>query len=326
MRKYLIVDGHNLFIRSLIAVPLLDANGEPVGGVVGTLRSITSIARTHRVTDVVVVWDGEGGSTKRRSLFSEYKSGRRVHLNRSYDFGESTDDHTKNFQKQRDLLVECLRLLGVPQVCVPGLEGDDVIAFLSVNVLQDEEKLIASADRDMLQLVDVRCSVYSPTKKQLYTRGSVLAGEGVRPENMVYYRALVGDGSDNIDGVKGVGPKKALAAYPELGTEPMDLQRFMSLLTERASGGKVQARVAESLDLVRRNVQLMQLSSPDISAQAARAIRVALAPRDPQGFNMRIFLARNGIQFDDTGVISLFKEIAMRRPTRAAEDGNETDE
>ncbi len=314
MRRVLIVDGHNIFIRCLIAVPLLDSNGEPVGGTVGALRSLAGVIRDQRPTDVVFVWDGEGGSTRRRGLFAEYKAGRKVHLNRAYDFGESNDDHIRNFHRQRDLLVECLRLLGVPQVCVPELEGDDVIAFLSVNVYSDEEKVILSSDRDMLQLIGPLCSVYSPSKKVLYTQGSVLASDGVRPENMVYLRALVGDSSDNIDGIRGIGPKKAVAMYPELRDQTLDLQSFLKAIGDRADAGRLQRLAADSVELVTRNVQLMQLTSPTVSTQAARAIRAGLAAREPRASDMRIMLVREGIQFDDARVVSAFKELAARRP------------
>ena len=99
MKRYLIIDGLNFFIRSFVVNPSMNLNGDHVGGSLGFLIGLNKLVRENQPTDIVVVWDGEGGSLKRRSMFKDYKAGRKLKVNREYD-NEDPDAQIQSFMEQ----------------------------------------------------------------------------------------------------------------------------------------------------------------------------------------------------------------------------------
>jgi DNA polymerase-1 len=304
----------NLFIRNYAVVPVMNVNGEHVGGIVGTLRSIKSYIRDNRPTRTIVVWDGEGGSLKRRGIYKEYKAGRKPRLNREYDFGETPVDGEKNMHRQLTSAKKYCGLLGVHQIEVDDIEADDVIGYLARHVYSDSEKIIVSSDKDFLQLVDSKTLVYSPTKKLYYTSDRITEEFQCLPENFIYMKALIGDGSDNVKGVKGLGVKTVAKLFPFLATEPVDLEFILNFCKQREDK-KFQA-VLQAADIVTQNVRLMQLTTPVVSPTSTRIVRQALEHRpDFVGSELKLSLIRDGIQLTDTDFFNVFKEhdIIARR-------------
>jgi 5'-3' exonuclease len=319
-----LVDMYNVFIRMYVAVPQMDVNGEPIGGITGTLKCMGGIARDLKLTDMVAIWDGEGGSAKRRAIYSEYKAGRRVRLNREFDSNDGATEDVKNMLWQQDTLRRYLDMLGVKQVQVPGCEADDILAYYVTGPLVDETSYVVTNDKDMLQLVRPGCSVYNHTKKRLYDVAQVQGEWFCLPQNLPLLRSILGDGSDNIPGIKGIGPKTAHYMFPELNERSLGLDELLDIVEKRIEkveqGGTMSkasydkyTNVLQSEDLLRRNMSLMKLGGGLLSAPAGRSARLALEKNAPcQSLAFRMALLREGVQTkDDLG--SEFAALAQRR-------------
>ena len=174
-KKVLIVDGLNTFIRVFSVMPTLNENGVHVGGIVGFLKSIGFAINMFNPTRVIIVFDGKGGSNRRRKLYSDYKNKRRTSYRVNRVAGlENVEDERRNMYLQLRRVAEYLELLPVTNISVDGIEADDAIAYIAKSVIPDGEKIIMSTDKDFLQLVSDDIKVWSPTKKKLYDREAVL--------------------------------------------------------------------------------------------------------------------------------------------------------
>lgn len=310
----LVFDGHNLLIRHYVVNPTLDVNGERVGGVVGSLRNIANLISELKATQVVVVWDGEGGSQRRRTIYENYKSGRRVRLN-GEDFGGNAAQDMDNMRRQRRILSEMLTSLGIPQVRCDGVEADDLIAY-TVKSLHTGRSVVVTTDKDMLQLIGPSTVVYSPIKKRVYDAETFKSEFGVLPENYGIMKALVGDGSDNIEGIPGFGIKTVAKAFPFLAERKAEL--FEVIDHARQSKLKACKNLGEGGDYVgrlRQNMKLMDLSEPMISANAARDARAALSATTMacKEIEFMVKLQKEGIALTSTRFLQPYKELNARR-------------
>lgn len=311
--RLLVVDGLNQFIRNWTIVPATNVHGEPNGGVVGFLRSLKVIMRDVHPSLVVVAWDGEGGSIRRRSMHSGYKDGRRPRVNRTYNF-ESPEASAVNLKVQYTKLRQLLDLLGVVQLEVPHVEADDVIAFVSKHVVPGKQKVIVSSDRDLWQLLDRKTLIYSPTKKKYYSMGDLRNDHGILPENYILMKALMGDGSDNVKGIKGIGEKTTIKLFPFLGERLSTLTDVFQFSEEHKDESPKYRSILDNRELLIANVELMQLTSPIISAHSAMVLRKALESPDTKFVfsEFKLALLRDGIQLTDSDFFAVFQEYQQR--------------
>ena len=252
--KVLIIDGLNLFIRVFSVLPNVNDDGIHVGGIVGFLRSIGHVINIVNPTRTIIVFDGKGGSVRRRKLYPEYKNKKKTkyRVNRSNDFASVEDEH-KNMIMQLRRIVEYLETLPVTVLSYDNIEADDTIGYISKQVLTDSKITIMSTDKDFLQLADDRIKIWSPTKKKMYDEDAVLSEYGISSQNFIWYRVLDGDKSDNIPGVKGVGIKTIQKKLPFLSENKITIV------------DNVVAEFPDSKDIIELNYKLMQLSEVDIS-------------------------------------------------------------
>ena len=267
--KVLFIDGLNTFFRCWSTNPMMNEDGEHVGGVVGFLRSIGKVIRDENPTRVVVVFDGKGGSQKRRELFPQYKADRKVkfRVNRQYEGMMSEEDEQVSLKRQISWLGNILNVLPVTTLIYDNIEADDVIGYLSKQVLkEDESGIIFSSDKDFLQLVSSNIQVWNPLKKKRMDIDTIKNEYGIHPHNFIWYRVLDGDKSDNIDGVKGCGLKTLQKRMPLLETDTrLTIDQLISAAEAERDDYKVFQTIAESKKLIERNYELMQLENPDIS-------------------------------------------------------------
>jgi DNA polymerase-1 len=254
--KVLIIDGLNTFIRCFSAIPTLNDDGAHVGGIVGFLRSIGYAIRTIRPTRTVIVFDGKGGSNRRKKLFPEYKAGRNMseRLNRSYDFN-SKEDEQHSMVVQLTRVIDYLDYLPLTTITIENIEADDTMAYITKQVLKTSKIVLMSTDH--------RVSVWSPTKKKMYDPPKVLEDYGIPSHNFAVYRAIDGDKSDNIDGVRGWGLKTIQKKLPLLLEDK--ILNIDDIINE-------DEKLKESEELLKRNYMLMQLDEVDISASAKMKI------------------------------------------------------
>ena len=269
-KEVLIVDAMNTFIRAWTAIPTLNEDGLHTGGMTGFLKSVGHALKMYRPDRCVIVFDGVGGSMKRRKIYSEYKEHKKtkVRLNRIYEENSSLGDEQISLKKQLQRLVVYLGSLPVNIISLDNVEADDTMAFLALDTFKDWNSTIMSADKDFLQIVNNHIKVWSPTKKRLYGPQDVLNEYGVSSENFVYFRTLCGDDSDNIPGVRGCGLKTVVKAFPMLAGPRIELSAIKDSAIENSGKLKVYETIVESWQDVERNYALMQLTDTALTTVA----------------------------------------------------------
>jgi len=295
-RRIMIVDAHNQFLRSYIVDPSLSTNGMPVGGTKGFLKILNKLTREIKPDLVFIVWDGEGGSKKRKLINKDYKGGRtppRPRLNRSTrDMTPAQEFENKLWQQVK--LIELLNKTPVIQFMEPGVEADDVISFIknSTSFMKDQ-KVIVSSDKDFIQILDEKTILYRPTQSEVLNENRVLEKYGIHPANFALARAIVGDTSDNLKGVKSVGLATVSKRFPFFSNpESITLDDLKSFCLEQKESRnlKIYDSILESLDLVAENYKIMQLYSPLMSASLKNNINEVIDNYRPE-FNKTSFRA-----------------------------------
>ena len=284
MKKVLLIDLMNMFVRNFSAVRLTNDNGEHVGGAFGTLNSLQSQIKKHNPDIVSVVWEGKGSSERRRRMLKEYKEGRKFRgLNRHFEY--SQEDETASFARQLQLLKECLDLLPVYQPAVQYLEADDQIAYSCRTFFKNETKVIVSTDRDFFQLVDSNTTIYRPVKSKENPKGEtidlnyMMEKELVFPPNYALLKAIVGDKSDNITGISGVGEKSAKRDFPLLSVnEDMGVDDILEYANSQKNS-KYQKYI-DNEELLRLNYRIVQLLDIEVNMQSIMALEKSYDNKD----------------------------------------------
>lgn len=311
-RPILIVDGLNFFTRHFVANPAMSSKGEPAGGVVGFLNGLKWIVEDVFPEKVVVVWEG-GGSARKRGIFSEYKMKRRPEkLNRYY---EEIPNTVQNRNWQVAAIVALLRFVPVTQIYVEDVEGDDVIGYICKYKFPDREKVVLSSDKDFYQLLDSNTRIYSPTSKRFVDSDTVKERFEISPQNFCTAKAICGDPSDNVPGVKGVGFKSLAKRFPELlGEEDVSISDIVKEAASRRTpkGPMIYHRIAEGEELIRRNWKLMYLDTSTMSANQIKKVNAAFDTFEPKRDKMGLLrrLVKEGLStFDADHFFFTFNNI-----------------
>ena len=270
--RILIIDGLNTFIRVFSAVPALNDDGEHIGGVTGFLRSVASVIRDYKPTRCIVVFDGKGGSARRKKVYSQYKANRAVktQFNRYQEFA-NLEDESLSMKRQFGRIIEYLQILPVTTLAVDNVEADDIIAYIANEIYtEDEQKVtIVSTDRDFLQLVNHRINVWSPVKKILYNPVRLQEELGIPSTNSLMYRTFIGDKSDNIPGINGVALKTMLKHFPIMTEDrQISIDDIMDYANGQDKPTRIHETVLNSKETLELNYNLMQLKNVDIPGNA----------------------------------------------------------
>ena len=268
--RVLVIDGLNTFIRSWTTNPTMNEDGDHTGGVVGSLKSIGYQIREFNPTRCIVTFDGKDGSQSRKKIHEGYKAGReknRFRVNRQYQGMMDEEQERLSMKQQFIWLNDVLDYLPLQTMIYDGIEADDTIAYLTKHTQYDldGEVVIVSTDKDFLQLVTEKVKVFSPTKKKLYDRQLVFDEYGIWPQNILLYRTLDGDKSDNIPGIKGCGLKTLLKRFPELAEDKLITHdEFFQLCEEKQGKIKLYDDILKAKDQLLMNKRLMELKEPHI--------------------------------------------------------------
>lgn len=257
----LLIDGLNTLIRNFSVNLQINSAGHNVGGLVGFLKSLGSMVRLFNPTRVIVVWDGRGGSQNRKNVNPNYKAQRVQASVIHWDMYDSKVEEMESLQDQAERLLDYLSCLPLSYIQIDKLEADDIIAYLAKEGSKQNRKVtVVSSDKDFLQLIDRNIQVYSPSKKVLYDYEQGTAFLQVLPENYNIVKALLGDKSDGLDGVKGVGIKGILKEFPELQTDTACSLDYIYERSARDLGKRALcAKIINDWDRVETNYKLMNL-------------------------------------------------------------------
>lgn len=270
----LLIDAYNIFAKNYIVNPSLSSNGEPIGGATGFIKSLGVLADTHRPSEIIVCWEG-GGAKRRRDLLPTYKAGRKpLRLNRSELYKKDLDS-PENFSWQVALSCKLLEQLPIKQMYVDDCEADDLIGWFCRHRLRKDDRqiVICSADQDMHQLL--RPGVIQYNAKKTITHEDVANKFGITTENFVTARAFIGDKSDRISGIKGVGFKTLARKFPQLGGDSfVSIDDILSDCKLRNSQKKMKLyeSIIGNYEVAKLNWRLMYLDISNLSAEHVKQL------------------------------------------------------
>ncbi len=204
-KRLIIVDVSNFIFRAFFAIrPMNSPEGIPTNAVYGVFSMMLKLMADHRPTHLFLARDTKGGSF-RNELYSEYKANR----------SEPPEDLIPQFA----LIEELIQKMGLPTFSHDNFEADDIIGSACTQWKNDfDEIYIASGDKDLMQFVGGNIKLLDTMKDKLYSPSDVEEKMGVKPEQIVDYLSIVGDSSDNIPGMKGIGAKGAADLLKEWGS------------------------------------------------------------------------------------------------------------
>ncbi len=261
----LLIDGMNTLIRSFSLLKAMNPTGTHVGGFVGFLRSLGYVTRIFDPTRVIVVWDGKGGSGNRQNINPNYKAQRATSRITHWGLYDTKEEETEALIGQLFRVQDYLDCLPIHQIMIEKLEADDIIAYLSKRASGSQVKkvTIVSSDKDFLQLIDDTVEVYAPIKKKTFTKSNVIDEIKVLPENYNLVKALLGDSSDNLPGVKGLGIKTILSEWKSFTHDPnaslQDVWDHCETQMELEKPKKIFAKILHSFNKVQDNFIMMDL-------------------------------------------------------------------
>lgn len=250
MENLLIVDGHNLLFQMFYGMPsrIFGRNGQAIQAVVGFTGALLKVIKNIRASYVVVLFDGEKGSYRVDENI-EYKGNRK-------DYTDAADDDNPFLQ-----LVDIKRVLDFLEIkyfeIIERVETDDVVASYVAKLKECYNIYILSTDTDFMQLVDnnVKVLVYKGKKSKIYDIDTVIDRYGIAPQYFADYKSLVGDPSDNITGIKGIGQKTAKKLIDKLG-HIEDIIKNADLI-DRDS---IRSSIQENTEMLLANIKLIKLS------------------------------------------------------------------
>jgi DNA polymerase-1 len=259
--RVLLIDSMNTFLRSFAMINHMNPSGAHIGGLTGFLKSIGFAIRHIKPTRVILVFDGTGSTTNKKNLFPEYKAHRKLQRITNWDGFNDKNDEAESIENQLVRLIQYLRCLPVSLLSIDKVEADDVIGYITKRT--ENEVHIMSADQDFLQLVTPKITVYSPIKKKFYTPKLVKEEYGLEAYNYLNQKILMGDNSDNIPGIKGLGPKKLFKLFPELeGTSVITLENILKKSKELVNEHGLYGNIINFEKQLLINQELMDLSDP----------------------------------------------------------------
>jgi len=241
--RLLIVDGHATAYRAFYAIRnLRSSDGRPTNAIYGFVKMLAKMRAVVEATHLIVVWDG-GLSAERLAALPEYKAQR--------------PEMPEDLKTQLDEIVQYLTAAGVVSFRREGVEADDYIACLARRAADmGMNVVIASSDKDFMQLVSERVGLLNPNGKSetIWADGQVRSKAGVVPSQIVDWLSLMGDSVDNIPGAPGVGPKTAADLLNRFGSVAGLYERLDEVKSE-----KLRAALRAAEDVVRRNRELVRL-------------------------------------------------------------------
>ena len=247
-----LIDGNSILFRAYYGVHsrLTRTDGTPTGAVYGFINMILPILSAAKPEDIFVCVFDASRQTFRQGIYPEYKANR--------------NETPADLISQSLLVQEALGAMGMPVLCIPGVEADDVIATLATQncTIADKTRII-TGDKDLMQLVSDCIYLYDGMHQKQINEPQVIEKFGVKPNQVIDVQSLMGDSSDNVPGVRGIGPKKAAELINQFGTldnlyanlDKITNERIRNLLSEY----KEMAYISKQLVTLKRDVDLSGL-------------------------------------------------------------------
>lgn len=270
-----IVDSLNTFIRNFTTLKSMNPGGHHIGGLLGFLRSLGFLVRVLEPTALICVFDGKGSSINRKNIDSNYKANRDNVKITHWGMFDTKDEEKESMSAQINRLMDYLGVLPVTVLMYEKIEADDIISYIAQEKSKEGSKVtIVSSDKDFLQIVDENISVYAPIKKKVLDISNIHETLGMHPSNYLLAKALQGDLSDNLAGIKGLGNKSIVKLFPELVNTPdKDLQYILDECEKNLkSTKKIFSKIVYEWEKVEKNYDLMNIRDPRLSLEEKNTI------------------------------------------------------
>lgn len=331
--KILLVDVLNLYTRNFVANQLSDDDGNHLGGVLGSIMSLRSVVEKIKPKHIICCWEGKGSSERRRKILQEYKAGRKwTGLNRK-SFSDPELERI-SFKEQITKLKVLFSYLPIHQLSVDYLEADDMIAYSCKKILKNQyQKVILSTDRDYFQLIDDDTQLFRPIKSKANPNGEMITKDYMidelkcYPSNWILVKCATGD-SDNIDGVKneaksgkkprGIGSGTFIKDFPFLVDQKTiedkktnyEIEDIIKFAQEQKEPKYQKYCKPISVELLKRNQELIQLLDPDISMTSTLAIERILKEQQVRLNSFKFRLELSSIQVSNRFIDSWLDTFA----------------
>jgi len=287
LTKTLLVDGNNLFKIEFHGVREFYHEGNHIGGIFHFVSTLKKFLIEYNYDKVIVFWDGNNNSSLRRELLEQYKKNRKKTLN---------EQQKISFDWQLSRVKSYLEEMFIRQVTIDGCEADDGIAYYC-KISIDEYKTIFSADKDLTQLISDKVEVYSPNHRKVYKDGDniPLKDISIPHYNVVTFKILAGDKSDNIDGIHLLGEKTFAKLFPNILDKATSVDDIIQRTEELLSEGdkrKILRSIKEGntkrgvlgKDFFDINKKIVDLSDPMISSEGKEEVELYHSEElDPEG-------------------------------------------
>jgi DNA polymerase I len=265
MENCLIIDGHNLLFRMFYGIPgsIKSSQGTEIKAVVGFVSGLIKYINKFLPDNIIIVFDSETSIIDKSSDYKDYKSNRINYLD--------VPDNENPFL-QLPHIFQVLDYLSIPYKEVQEYEADDYIASLCERFREQCKIIIVSTDQDFFQLVDDSISVFNPNGKDgtMFDSQKIYEKLGVYPNQIVDYKSLVGDNSDNISGIRGVGPKTA--------QKILSIGNINELIKDDLLDRKIYGLLKENEAIINRNKKLITMKRDiPIDIEIRKAIQETIA-------------------------------------------------
>lgn len=311
--RYMIVDSLNQFLRSLVVNPTLSPNGQPIGGVCGYLKTLQKLSREIKPDRIIICWDGQDGSVRRRSQNKNYKEGRKP-LRLNWENNQTEEETLKNKLWQMGRLMEYMNNMPICQLMFDAVEADDIIS-LACQELPNDQKVIISSDKDFYQLVNDKTIIYRPVQNEIVNRKKIVEEFGIHPNNFAISRAICGDNSDNLQGIRGAGLATLAKRIPFLKEEKSaTFDDIFSYCDEQKGNIKLYESILSSKQTVMQNYKIMQLYAPSVQPSVKQTVRESLKeyPTQLNKSEVRKMLMTDGIgELDWSDLFTSMNRIIM---------------
>jgi len=317
MKRVMIIDALNAYFRAYIVNPSLSKNGQPIGGYKGFLGILQKLCREMKPDEIIIAWDGAGGSQKRKEVNPNYKEGRKpIRLNRDVRV-LTKDEEMQNKVWQQFRLMEMLNHMPVIQLMAERVEADDVISYITQSPnYKGWQKIIISSDKDFFQLCDEETVLYRPIQKKFVNKPRILEEFKIHPTNFALARAMAGDKSDNLPGVKGVGLGTISKRMPFFAEEkPVTIDDLIEFCENDNTGLKAFSSICDAEKIIAENYKIMQLYSPSMSLDAKNRVKHALDNFEPRFNKTEVIkrMAEDGFgNWNTSDLFSTFKRISSK--------------
>jgi len=309
--RVLVIDQLNLFLRNYVINPS-ESQWGPIGGIKGTLQSLQKLCNDVKPNHIIICWDGAGGSLKRKQMKKDYKAGRApLRLNRAFHhLDEDEAKQNRFFQELR--LIEYFNEMPVIQFKFDNVEADDIVAYVcQMPELEECEKVIISNDKDFYQLVSGKTVLMRPVEKnRVYNSRTVVNEFKIHPHNFALAKAMIGDKSDNLPGVAGVGHGRVRKYFPQFNNEEqvtVDELLHYCRENQEKSNRKMWKEIVDNERVIRLNYKMMQLYAPHLSIDNKKHVQEVMQNPDLTFNKINVIKMMMRDEFEQVPFSAMFK-------------------